>query len=431
MTHEPPAGASPTRADARARLSALLATFEVGSGPEVAAEVDERPRRRRGAVVKAVAFTSVLLMLVVAIPTLGYLGARTLRYSRAGQVLNPVTDPRAPGYTAIVDSTPTALVIQRDAKMAPVALTVVALGSGDAGGSVLFVPLDTLMPEPFAYIDRLRVAYELSGERLLVDVTARMLNVAFDSVIGLTDSDWARLVGPAAPLSIANPDDLAFFPAGPLALPAEQVGPYLAAQRPGESDLNRLIRHQLVWQAWLGAIGESTSPSVVPGPESPADILGPIARTLAAGTVTVDTLDVVPVDTEDPRGGQWFKPDLTGVRNQVADAVPSPVAPTVGSRYAVRLLNGVDGNPIPQRIVRRLVYGNAQIGQIGNAKRFGLKTTKIEYNDPNLKKRAEEVRYLLGGGTIVFNRKSNEAVDLIVTLGRDVIDEAGAAVGGN
>ena len=116
----------------------------------------------------------------------------------------------------------------------------------------------------------------------------------------------------------------------------------------------------------------------------------------------------------------------------MTDAVPSPLASAVGNRFSVRLLNGVNGNPIPPEVVRRLVYNDAQIGQIGNAKRFGVTRTTIEYHDPKLKQRAEQVADLLGGGTPVFNLKSNEAVDLIVTLGRgamEVVARAGAGGG--
>ncbi|MEJ7585215.1 MAG: hypothetical protein WKF43_14310 [Acidimicrobiales bacterium] len=166
-------------------------------------------------------------------------------------------------------------------------------------------------------------------------------------------------------------------------------------------------------------------------PDGPDDILGPIVRTLAGGSATIDTLDV---DEAPPRpdGAQVFTPDEVGVRNQVTDAVPYPVAPAVGRRFSVRLLNGVDGDPIPKAVVRRLVLGGAQIGQIGNAKRFGATRTRIEYHDQALKDRAEQVGLLLEGGEPVFNPRSNEAVDLIVTLGPDATDGAAAdPVGGD
>ncbi|MEJ7585216.1 MAG: hypothetical protein WKF43_14315 [Acidimicrobiales bacterium] len=98
----------------------------------------------------------------------------------------------------------------------PIALTVIGLGAGDGGGTVLFVPLDTLLPNPYVFTpDRLRLVQEVNGDRALVDATAGLLNIAFSSVVDLADSDWSHLVMPVAPLRIDNPDTLDGFPAGP------------------------------------------------------------------------------------------------------------------------------------------------------------------------------------------------------------------------
>ncbi|MEJ7585217.1 MAG: hypothetical protein WKF43_14320 [Acidimicrobiales bacterium] len=66
-----------------------------GISKDTSDEGEGTPPRRRWRVHRRALFASVLVLLIGAIPTLGYLGARTLRDSRAGQVLNPVTDPRA------------------------------------------------------------------------------------------------------------------------------------------------------------------------------------------------------------------------------------------------------------------------------------------------------------------------------------------------
>ena len=84
-----------------------------------------------------------MVVLILAIPVLGYAGARTVLNSRAGKVAERNLDPDRAGYVAIVEPTPTTLVVQRDAEGDPMSLTLLALGTGEAGGSILFIPLDT------------------------------------------------------------------------------------------------------------------------------------------------------------------------------------------------------------------------------------------------------------------------------------------------
>ncbi len=379
---------------------------------------------------RSVAFVTALVLLVLAIPALGYAGLSTIKRSRAGQVFDPVTDPRAPGYRAIVEPTPTALVVQRDALGAPVALTALALGAGESGGTVLFVPLDTKLVKPAFYINTLRAAYNLSKDPGLVGQTAGLLGVGFETLIDLDDEAWADAVAPVAPLLVDNPDDVnaagKSFPAGPMVLAAADVGPYLAAIEPGESDLNRLIRHQLVWEAWLKAIAASTDDEPVPTTESG---IGPFVRTLAAGPSRVDTIDVAPAPDTGSDGRPRFQVDVQGLRRQVTDAIPFPVSPGLGVRYSVRLLNGVDGRSIDPGIAYDLVYAGAQIDTIGNARRFGIRHTTVEYHSRRRKAAAQQVSLVLGGARLVYDPRSSESVDLIVVLGRDVLDRPGARQG--
>ncbi len=391
-------------------------------------EAAAAPRRRVG--LRSVAFAITILLLVLAIPTLGFAGLHTIRRSRAGQVFDPVTNPRAPGYRAIVEPTPTALVVQRDAQGDPLGLTVLALGAGEAGGTVLFVPLDTKLINPAFYINTLRAAYTIDDDEGMVARTATLLTLGFGSVIDLDDDAWAQAVAPVAPLTIDNPDSVttttASFPAGRVVLEADDVGPYLAAGRSGESDLNRLVRHQIVWEAWLDAIAASTDPEPVPTTESG---IGPFVRTLAAARSNIDTLDVVPAADVGSDGRQRFEPDPRGIRRQITDAVPFPVSPGLGSRYSVRLLNGANGDPIDPGIAYDLVYNGAQIDAIGNARRFGLQRTTIEYHSRARKAAAQQVALVLGGARLVYDARSTEAVDLIVVLGRDALRRRAAGRG--
>jgi LytR cell envelope-related transcriptional attenuator len=379
----------------------------------------ERPNRSGRVLLGA------MIVLILAIPVLGYAGARTVLNSRAGKVAERNLDPTAPGYVAIVEPTPTTLVVQRDAEGDPVSLTLLALGSADGGGSILFIPLDTNLVTPALYVDRLRTAYAQGGEASLVSVTGRQLRIGFDQVVDLGDADWAELVAPVSPLRFDNPITIVVgettFPEGPIELPADQVAGYLGALVYGQDDLDRLDRQQLVWRTWLQQIAESGAPAAIP---ATTNGLGPYIKALTAGPTSMATLDVVPSAQPAPEDGTTitFDPQVDGILEQVTDAVPAPISPGLGGRFAVRVLNGADGQPIPDDLLRELVMAGAQIDAVGNDTSFGATETSIEYRSPKMKDTAEKVRDVLGGGKIHLDAETNDPVDLVIVLGQDALE---------
>lgn len=390
-------------------------------------------RRLRDLRWRSIAFAVLLVGLISAIPALAFTGARTLYRSRDGRVIEPITDPQAPGYQAIVDPTPTALVVQRDDELDPISLTVIGLGSGDTGGSVLFVPLDTTLVAPAdGFFDSLRDAYEEGGNPILVNETARILGFGFDRVINLDDRGWATVVAQVAPVTVDNPDPVDEFSAGRIDLDPRDVGPYLAATTNDESDLNRLVRHEAFWDAWLQAIARAGSSDPSDPVVDEAGIL-PYVGTLAGGTYRLETLAVTPSEESSSEDTQALDPVEEELSDQVTEAVPFPVSPIRGARFRVRLLNGVSGAPIPNDVIERLVAGGAQLSAIGNADAFGRETTSITYFEPGLEEDAEAADLLLGGSSEVrSSRRTNESVDLVIILGSDMLDgtRGGGAAGG-
>ena len=154
----------------------------------------------------------------------------------------------------------------------------------------------------------------------------------------MTDEQLAAFVAPAAPLTINNPDRLVevdasgkakvAFAAGPLTLPAADVPRYLSLHNPQESDLNRLARHQLVWQAWLAAVKASSNPNVVPGETTSG--LGRYVRGLAKGNVQFSTLPATA--QSDSSGAETFVPDANRVAALMTSFVPLPTPASPGDR---------------------------------------------------------------------------------------------------
>src|SRR5205823_2842364 len=118
-------------------------------------------------------------------------------------------------------------------------------------------------------------AYRDRGTADLTQLTANVVGLSFEEVSMLGDDAIAQFMAPAGPLHIDNPDRLVeldakgrateAFPAGPLTLDAADAVRYLAIRNPTESDLARLARQQLVWQAWVAAVKSSSNPNIVPG----------------------------------------------------------------------------------------------------------------------------------------------------------------------
>ena len=73
---------------------------------------------------------------------LTYAGIKTVRASRAGQAVSTITDPAAPGFEAFLEPTPTLAIVHRDGACCA-SIAVLALNSGDVGGTVLLVSPDT------------------------------------------------------------------------------------------------------------------------------------------------------------------------------------------------------------------------------------------------------------------------------------------------
>ncbi len=398
-----------------------------GSAPGVVATADG-PRPPRPPWWRRLAFAAAIVALVASIPGLSYAGYHLVSQSTDGKTGPGAASPSEPGYQELVASTPTALLIQNDATGIPINLTFLSL-AGDKGGSVIFIPLDTMVRKKAFGIDRLRSSYAMTsaghdaGIKQLVLQTAALLNVGIDEVLELDDAGWSRMTAPVAPLKIFNTDPLDLLGtsmlSGDTAVPANLVGPYLAATRPGEDDTSRFPRQQELLRSWFAAVAASNRPDAVPGETGTG--LGFFARTFSAGEVTYNTLP-----------GQFFTigkktlyaRDDQGIRDLIGEAVPAPDPAFPGSRTTVRLLNGVAAAPIPHEITRKVVQFQGSVSVVGNGPSFGTAKTSIIYVDPRKRAFAELLFKELGAtGVVRRDPQGPDNVDLTVILGKDLLGD--------
>jgi hypothetical protein len=424
-----------------------------GTGARARTRVHRQKQRR----VQQAWVTSATVFLAAAIPTLGYIGFHKVFNTTEGRKVDAQNDPSRPNYEVNVIPTHVLLLGQADSD-GVTSLTMLSLGGGDIGGGVLFIPVNTVTPRLGATsttsttspsqgskttttrpeggnTTTLAAAPLLIGQPALTQLTANVLGLSFDEVLVLTDEQLAEFVAPASPLTINNPDQLVevdaagrtkvVFPAGNLTLQATDVVRYLDTRNPRESDLNRLTRHQLVWQAWLAAVKSSTNPNIIPGEIGSG--LGRYLRGLANGNVQFSTLPVT-ARTDTASGTETFVPDAQRIAALMTSLVPLPTPASPGDRVRVRLLSGVGPVDVAKLLATPLVTADAQIAIVGNADRFDYATTEIVYYDDAFAGAASELQQLLGVGQVTKSTTPADSEDVTVIIGKDLVDKRGLQI---
>jgi hypothetical protein len=310
-----------------------------------------------------------------------------------------------------------------------VSLTLLALGRGDAGGSIVLVPVTTQVPSASgAAAGTLADAYRTGGIAALQNAAVALLGFGFDELTTVDDARWAALTNAVAPIAFDNPDRIRTpsFPAGSIQLAADQVGPYLAARNTNESDLARLSRQALFWSAWLQAIAKAARPDVLPGEAGTG--LDHFLQTLAKGNVVVDTLPVASAGDHDT---QSFAPKPVEDTALLATAVPFPTGTDEHPRIKVRLLDGVGDNHVVGFAAGIVVPAGAEVDIIGNGDHFGYDTTIVRYNADEDAAAAQHLRDALGIGTVVQGQQLDDAAQVTIVLGRDFAARYGSTSDGS
>ena len=395
-----------------------------------------------------------MVILAAAIPVLGYVGFEKVFNTTEGRSVDAENDPTQPNYEANVVPTPVFLFAQAEPD-GLTGLTMLSLGGGETGGGVVFIPVNTVTEQvetttttstttsskttttkpSGSKTTTLAEAYLAQGEGNLNQLTANVLGVGFDETDLMTDDQLAAFVAPAGPLTINNPDRLievdsagrtnVVFPAGNLTLQAADVPKYLNHRNPQESDLNRLARHQLVWQAWLEAVKSSSNPNVVPGETTSG--LGRFVRGLAKGDVRYSTLPVTAQPASN--GAETFLPDEDRIATLLTSVVPLPTPANPGDRVRLRLLSGVGPVDVSKLLSSSLVSSpGTQVTIVGNADRFDYTTTQIVYYDDAFADAAAELQQSYGVGQVSKTPTPADSEDITVIIGSDLVDKRGLEI---
>jgi hypothetical protein len=239
------------------------------------------------------------------------------------------------------------------------------------------------------------------------------VGTAVSEHIEVDDTHWARLVEPVAPVEVTLPEPVGEWPAGDVRLDAGEVGRFLAALDPGETDIDRLERQHQFWSAWLEQVAGGGR-DVLPGEEATG--LGRFVRGIAAGPTSTYEL---PVQRDDRSTGLFLRPNDSRLPELMAEAVRFPTAPAAGAKVRVRLLNGTPDAALTTDAARHLVIGGAEIVIVGNAPRFDVAETSVSYAGPEREALARWVAALFGLAGAEERPGGDEEVDVTVILGDD------------
>ena len=362
-------------------------------------------------------------VLVVGLPLLVFIGLRVILDSTDGQLVRRITDPAAPGYEAVVTRTPTALVaiVGSDNTLSGVAL--LALTSETSGG-IITMPATLAFPSRYGLLPA-TVAWDGGGIDGVADAVGAVLDLSFTDRLVIRSADWASLLSTTGPLSITLPDpvrnaqDTVVLQKGTVQVRPDQVASLVDSKSPNENELNRSLRQELFWKAWLAQL--RTSGAQIAGPIDTG--LGRFVGSLSRGQLSVSSLPVTPMPASPPLPTRYL-------------AVPEPAAATVaayvpfpegapGSRPRLRVLDGTGslGNGLVAAI--QLNAGGGQVDVVGNAKSFGQAVTQIIYYDGTSEETARRMRDAIDVGELVPSKASNSASDVTVVLGADYLAKYG------
>ncbi len=407
-------------------LQATTTGDEVGKGPDDGDAPLARSERRRHAVRRrrrwGVAYGVAVAMLGLAIPVLGFVGVRTILGSSDGEVVNPVLDPSEPGYRALIQPSPTMLLIHENAEGSMVGGAVLSMsGTEGGGGSVIIYPPNLLADFPEIGELEIAVANDFSGEDAALSAAELTLRVDIPEVVVMSDDAMAEMYAATGPLTIQNPDtvrlaDGTTFPAGTLVLQPDEIARYTAHLGDDESHLNRLLRQQIVWEAWIDQLSAAGT-EAFPGEQDAG--LARFLNGIVEGTHRIESVPFVADPGETPLGPTALRLDRQRWEQLIPDLIPFPAGAAEGDRFVVRVLAGTEDTAAVRPAARRVVTAGGQVTMVGNADEFGHERTEIIYYDPARRADAQAVADALGFGTVTHVDEIDDTADIIVVLGAD------------
>ncbi len=374
---------------------------------------------------RTAAIWMVMLLIAVAIPTLGGVAAKTIVDSREGRLVK--REGRAADI--VLPPTPAQLLVSLDAAGAPQSIAVASLSPGGRGGFLILMPTLLHVNVPGVGDAPLGSAFAAGGAPLLRQTVESLLDVRLEQVSVLDASTWPKVVAGNVtvsfddPVGTPGPDGRldVLFPAGPATLTAADLPTAFGAHAADETEAARLVRYQSLWDGVITSIAATTPPppaTTTTVPTGDAQVAPPplpveqFMASLAAGAYQVQVLPVNAL----PGEPEAYTSDEGPMRLLVAEAMPGAVSPPTNSAR-VRLVN-TTGDPAAMLTAADLILllqANLVIASDDSL----VSGTQVLYATPGFKGAAEFVAKSLGVGTVAQDATVVDGIDLTVVLGKD------------
>lgn len=375
-----------------------------------------RRRRRQQKKQTTRSLASRILLVVVLLGLLaaiGWVAVSLLGDDDQGSESPPASDEQ--DATGGDDVDPALVVLTNDAGEV-YGVTILA----PASTSIVHVAPGTMVEVPSIGLASLRDAHADGGIELLRDSLENLLGVRFGATAELAPASLAEAVRTVGPLTIVVDDAVTtrgatgrvsiVVPQGRQAVEADGVLGVLEPVGDGTS-LDRLVRHQAFWDAYLDALGD----------DAPAGGFVPISDAMEVVAAEDVRHQVLPVEAVAGIDGddELFRVLDDELDAMVARLFPGSTAPE--DRVRVRILNGAGAPGLAQRVQPLLVDVGGEVTLSGNADRFDYAVTQIVYYDDARLADANAIRDALGVGEVVKSRTPLEVVDVTIVVGTDFL----------
>ncbi len=303
------------------------------------------------------------VVLVLAVPVLGYFGAAALLSTTAGTFARQPL-PGEPGWRVLVDPTPvTAIAEVLDSRVT--GITIIAQPGGETDGGALVMVPGTLQ------LDDGRLLEDLVPSDALAALASE-LRLGFTETFVITPADWSAVIGDAA-YEIDNPDpipptaDMAAVPVGRISVDEHSAAVVLGAAAEGANPLSLLFRRQLLWEAILA------------DPPATDDPVAVLLRRVAAAPDRVDDLPTLPSRAERPGSGgdgRGLLLDDDAAEQLIREIVPLPRGSAPGDRVVIRVVDRTGTNDT-RALALLLGARGFEVSEIANAQPFDNGPTQL------------------------------------------------------
>lgn len=332
-------------------------------------------------------------------------------------VVGSLADDGSPGSATVPAD-------DRVAAVAPPSLVVLVDGDGlvygvtilaPASSAIVHVAPGTMVEVPSIGLASLREASGNGGAELLQQSLENLLGLRFESVFTWDPASLTSIVEPVGDLTVDVSEPVeertptgrvtVIIPSGRQTLAPADVPRFLEAVGSGTS-LERLVRHQAFWDAYLAALSNISPPGAVP------DAVTALVRTdVRHQVLPVEAVSGISGDEELFR---VHDDDLVALVERLF-----PGAAPGGERIRVRILNGVGAPGVAQQVQPLLVDVGGEVTLSGNADRFDYAVTQVVYYDDDQLDAATAIRDALGVGEVVKSLTPLDVVDVTIVVGAD------------